>query len=287
MMGNPGPPSPSCLAIHVIMKRALLLLGPLLALAGSIGLLLYGSAIGDTLLILTYRLGTPTMPLETMLLNVQLVILFVYMLMVGLILAVVALPFPGQPQYSTITGKLLGCLAGLGLIGAAYLASHSILNIQIALQKISPDPATLKQANVQQIVDTASSDLWPGSALLIVACALLLLTGLIGFRPGEARRLSSGTKIVSSLLFITVLAIGIVGASGILWYTVDQVMYLVTDINSPAPPAVISSHLTTVIQTGAILYAGLGGLGFVCLFSYLLTPRFRRQSKKQDNFEIT
>ncbi|RCS40457.1 hypothetical protein DTL42_24070 [Bremerella cremea] len=269
------------------MKRLLLLFGPLLALAGSLGLLLYGSAIGETLLILTYRLGTPTASLETMLLNVQLVILFVYMLMVGLLLAVVALPFPGQPQYSTITGKLLGCLAGFVLMGAAYQAGNVVLGLQHALKNMSTDPAKLNQAALQQIVDTASSDLEPGSVLFIVACALLLVTGLIGFRPGEARRLSSGTKIVISLLFVTLIAIGIVGASGILWYTVDQVMYLVTDINSPAPPAVIGSHLSIAFQTGAVLYAGLGGLGFVCLFSYLLTPRFRRQPVKSDPAEMT
>lgn len=262
------------------MKRALLLLGPLLALAGSIGLLLHGSAIIEILLVLTYRSGTPTASLESLLQNVQLVVLFVYMMMVGLTLAIVALPFPGQPRYTTVLGKLLGCLAGLGLMGAAYHNGKIIMSIEHVLNMIATSTTAPKQAELEQAVAQHSSDLETGLIAYIAGCAVLLLVGIIGFRKGEATRLSSGTKIVISLLMLTVVAIGIVGASGLVWYNVDQVMYVVTDIDTPAEPAAIVSPLITAFQAGVVLYGGIGGLGFVCLFTYLLTPRYKKPIEK-------
>ncbi len=269
------------------MKRALLLLGPLLALAGGIGLLLHGSAIIEVLLALTYRLGTPTTPLETMLQNVQWVILFVYLLMVGLIMAIVALPFPGQPQYTTILGKLLGCLAGLTLIGGAYQSGSVVMDVLKAIQMIATSTTAPKQADLQQVVDTSSDDLKLGIIVYLVACAILLLAGLIGFRKGESMRLSSGTKIVISLLLVTIIAIGIVGASGLVWYNVDQLMYVVTDIDHPPEPTAIMSYLTTTFQAGVVLYGGIGGLGFACLLAYLLTPRYRKTADKPPAAEAT
>lgn len=269
------------------MKRALLLLGPLLALAGSIGLLLHGSAILEVLLVLTYRIGTPTTSLESLLQNVQLVILFFYLLMVGLILSIVALSFPAQPKYSTVLGKLLGCLAGLTLIGGGYLCGNAVMDIQHTLEVIATSETAPKQADLEQAIETTSSELAQGTIVYLVASVVLLLVGLIGFRQGDAMRLSSGTRIVVSLLLVTIVAIGIVGASGFLWYNVDQVMYVVTDINSTPEPQEILSKLVASFQAGVVLHGGIGGLGLVCLFAYLLAPRYRKTEAKPSAAEAT
>ncbi|PQO31513.1 hypothetical protein C5Y97_19010 [Blastopirellula marina] len=265
----------------------MLLLGPLLALGGSIGLLLHGSAILEVLLVLTYRMGTPTTSLESLLQNVQLVILFFYLLMVGLILSIVALSFPGQPQYATAWGKLLGCLAALTLIGGGYLSGTSVMQIQKTLEAIATNEIVPKQVDLERTVATTSSELAQGTIVYLVACVILLLVGLIGFRQGDAMRLSSGTRIVVSLLLVTVVAIGIVGASGYLWYNVDQVMYVVTDINSIPEPQDILSKLVASFQADVVLHGGISGLGLVCLLAYLLAPRYRKTETKPSADEAT
>ena len=264
------------------MKRALLLIGPLLALVGAIGLLYHGSAIMEVLLVLTYNTAATAKPLADMMQEVELAIVFVYVLTVGLVIAIGALTFPGQPQCVTIIGKLLGCLGGATLIGGGYLSGNAMDQVLKGLQVIATSAKAPKPAMLQAVVDAGNEQLQSGIVVYIISVAILLLAGLVGFRRRESTRLGSTIKIAMVLLVVAAIAIAIAGSSAMVWYNVDQTLAMVVDLNNPPQPSDLAMRLVDAQQAGVILYSGIGGLGVVAIIAYLFSPNYRRTAAKQE-----
>lgn len=258
------------------MKRALLLIGPLLALVGAIGVLFHGSAIMEVLLVLTYNTAATATPLAEVMQEVELAIVFVYVLTVGLVTAIGALTFPGQPQCVTILGKVLGCSAGATLIAGGYLSGLAMNDVLNSLQVIATSEKAPKPSMLRDIVDVSKEDLQTGIVVYLVAVGILFLAGLVGFRRRESTRLGSSIKIAMVLLVVAAIAIAIAGSSAIVWYNVDQTLAMVVDIENPPSPNGLAMRLVDSLQAGVVLYSGFGGLGVVAIIAYLFSPNYRR-----------
>ncbi|PQO46558.1 hypothetical protein [Blastopirellula marina] len=267
------------------MKRALLLIGPLLALVGAIGLLYHGSSILEILLVLTYNTAATAQPLSQMMQEVELAIVFVYVLTVGLVTAIGALTFPGQPQCVTIIGKLLGCLGGATLIGGGYLSGHAMDHALKGLQVLASSEKAPKPPMLQAIVDAGSEQLQTGIVVYIISVGILLLAGLVGFRRRESTLMGSSIKIAMVLLVVAVIAIAIAGSSAMVWYSVDQTLAMVVDINNPPQPSDLAVQLIQALQVSVVLYSGFGGLGVVAIIAYLFSPNYRRPAAKQEELQ--
>lgn len=258
------------------MKRALLLIGPLLALGGAIGLLSHGSAIVDVTGVLLFNTGAIAASLGEMQQSIQMMIVMVYLLTVGLVVAIGAMTFPGQPQCVTIIGKLLGCAAGGTLIGGAVLSGQAIDDVRRNLVALSTSEKAPKPGMLQQIIDAGGEELHLGIMVYIAASVVLLLVGVVGFRRSESTRMGSTVKIAMMLMVIAAVAIAIAGASALVWYNVDKTLFLVTDFENPAEPAELAGHLLQAYQAGVVLFSGMGGLGVVAVLGYLFSPNYRR-----------
>ena len=198
------------------MKRLLSLLGITLAIAGVLGLFLFGSAIvGAPAGVMTYQV---TDPLPASLGKVKWAAVSGITFSVGLVILCLATSMRNKKKSTPLTGKILHVIAGLLIVVGTVPWLWSTLSIFGSFRAMATQAETPSAESIQALSKSAAGILPAGCFILLFAMVVLLVANQLGsqIKSGETSHKKStlcNLAALASLLLgvvVTFLFVGIV-----------------------------------------------------------------------------
>ena len=169
------------------MKRLLLLLGPVVALIGSLGLVMFGSALVGVFDVLTFRIVDPPDPPPAVLVDLQWAVMSAMALVGGLVISCVATVMRDSGQTISTIGRLLYTGAGVSLIVGAMPLAWVIMGAKGSFRIIATSPTAPTAESVQEMIQSVEPTMTIGFTMLVVPAVLLLVGGSPGFPASSSQ----------------------------------------------------------------------------------------------------
>jgi hypothetical protein len=256
------------------MKRLLLLLGPVVALFGSLGLVMFGNAIvGVFFDVLTFRIVDPPDPPPAALAELQWAVVSAMALVVGVVISCVATVMRDSRQTISTIGRLLYTGAGVSLIVGAMPLAWVVIGAKGSFRIIATSASSPTAESVQEMIQSAEPTMTIGYAMLVLSAVLLLVGGLAGFQASSSP--TTGRRPTLSLVF----AIGSVLVGVILlllnisvWFNGSALETIITDASGGHKPSEWAAHLVGILNKSLFVFGGLGTLGLLQLLASIFVP---------------
>lgn len=259
------------------MKRLVLLLGPVIAIVGSLGLVMFGSAfVGVFFAVLTFRIVDPPQPLPAALAELQWAVMSAMAIVVGVAVSCVAMVKRNNRQTISTTGRLLYAAAGVSLIGGTIPLAWGIMDANQSFRNIARSASSPTAESVQEMIHSVEPAMTIGFAMLVLSAVLLLAASLVEFQvktsPANGTRaplnnvVAIGSVLVSVILFPLLISVGL---NGIALETI------LTETSMTPNPAELAAHLAGILNKSLLVFAGLGTLGLLQLLAAIYLPLAR------------
>ena len=256
------------------MKRLLLWLGPVVALIGSLGLVMFGSAlVGVFFDVLTFRIVDPPDPPPAVLVELQWAVMSAMTLVIGLVISCVATVMWDSGQTVSTIGRLLYTGAGMSLIVGAMPLAWVIMGAKGSFRIIATSPTGLTAESIQDMIQSVEPTMTIGFAILVVAAVLLLVGGLAGFQASSSQ--TAGKRAPLAVVFaIGSVLVGVVLLLliGSVWLNGNALGMMITEVSVTPKPAELAAHLTAILNKSLFLFGGLATLGLLQLLASIFAP---------------
>jgi hypothetical protein len=254
------------------MKRLLLLLGPVVALTGSLGLVMYGRAMIGVFEVLTVGSLGPA-PLPAALAELQWAMMSAMTLVTGLVISCVATVMRNSGHTISKIGRLLYTVAGVSLIIGAMPLAWAIMGAKDSFRILATAQTSPKFEMLQEMILSAESAMTIGYAVFVLSAVLLIVAGSTGFQatPSQANDRQSPLSVA--------FAIGSVLVGGVLlllmmfvWFNGNALGMMITETSVTPTPAELAAHLTGILNKSLFVFGGLATLGLLQLLASIFAP---------------
>jgi hypothetical protein len=256
------------------MKRLLLVLGPVLSIAGAVGLIAFGDAFVTILDgVLTYRIVDPPEPLPASFAEVKWAAFSGMALTLGLVISCIGMVIHDSQRTISVAGKILASVGGVLLVFGIMPLLWGILGAKGALTVIATSASAPKPEELQEMLQATAPMLLIGSAILLLGTVVLLVAGLVGLQPKSPPNSSQGsvTRVIVTLgclLFGVVLSLLFFGV----WLHGTALGEMFTDITLTPKPTEIAGHLMGIFYKSMFAFIGVGCLGIMHILAAVLAP---------------
>jgi len=189
------------------MRRLSLSLGPVVAIIGSFGLVMFGSAlVGVFLDVLNFRVVDPPAPPPQTLTELQSAVVSALALVVGLVITCVAMVIRGSGQTISTMGRLFYSGAGVSLIVGAVALAWSIKSARQTFGIIASSASSPTIESVQGMMRSAEPQMTIGFGMFVLSAVMLLAAGLAGLqtRPSQASEPRTPISAIVTLASVSV-----------------------------------------------------------------------------------
>lgn len=252
------------------MKRLLHLLGPIVAIVGSVGLFITGGALVGVFEVFTHLVGAP--PPDT-LAELPWAVMSVMAIVVGLAISCIATVLRDGRRTISMIGRLLYVGAGVVLIAATIPVVWVIIQLKHAFGIIAMSATAPTTEEIQELIQSAEPKMAIGAAILLVAAGLLTVAGLAGFQPRPPAR--SASRMAISLMLAA--GSGVVGAISLLllvsvWFHGASLETMITDPSASPKPTELAEHLQAILNGTLLAFGGLATQGVVQILAATAAP---------------
>ena len=258
------------------MKRLLLLLGPVVALIGTMGLAMFGGAIVGVFDVLVLSSVNPSDPPPAALAELQWAVMSAMALVVGLVASCVAAVMKDTGQVISTTGRVLYIGAGASLvIGAAPLA-WGIMGLQGSFRIIATSASGTKPESIREVIQSAELAMTIGYAILVFSAVLLLVAGSAGFQAGRPQADGKRTGLSVAVAMGSVL-LGVVLSLVLfsIWLSGNAIEVMIAETSIALKPAELAEHLSVILSRSLFIFGGLATLGLLQLAASIIAPSMR------------
>jgi hypothetical protein len=252
------------------MKRVALLLGAIIAIIGSLGLVFNGTAIVQVPFdALSYRMVDPPLPPPSSLGDLSMAISSAIALVVGLMIACVATAI-GCSDQSATSSKKLQIAAGVSLMVAALPLVFGIMTLSNGFHDIASSVAAPTKQRFQDLVQSAGSTMTVGFYILVLSVLLLVAAGLMlktGPKKGSSQQLGAFVAVASILVSFAVVILLVY-----LRLNCSALETLLTQSNVTPKPSDIAANLQSTLSMAMLVFISLMGAGLLQLLAALFQP---------------
>jgi hypothetical protein len=258
------------------MKRLLLLLGPMVALMGSLGLVVSGSAVVGVLELLTYGNVDPTTP-PPALPELQWAVLSAIALVVGLVISCLATVMRNSGHTISMIGRLLYTVAGVLLITGAMPSASGIMSVKAVFRILAYASTTPQPESMQVLMLYAESAMTIGCAVFALSAVLLIVAGTAGFQatPSQVNDRQSPLSVVFGTGAVLVGGIVLLLLMFV-WSNGNALETMVTQALSKGSvgvqPSELASHLSGILNKSLFVFGGVATLGLLQLLASIFAP---------------
>ena len=255
------------------MKRLLLLLGPVVALIGSWGLVMFGSALVGVFDVLTFRIVDPPDPPPAVLVELRWAVMSAMALVVGLVISCVATVMRDSGQTISTIGRLLYTGAGVSLIVGAMPLAWVIMGAKGSFRIIATSPTAPTAESVQEMIQSVEPTMTIGFTMLVVPAVLLLVGGSPGFPASSSQ--TTGKRAPLSVVFaIGSVLVGVVLLLliGSVWLNGNALGMMITEVSVTPKAAELAAHLAGILNKSLFVFGGLATLGLLQLLASIFVP---------------
>lgn len=263
------------------MKRLLLVLGPVLSIAGASGLAVYGNAIVGVLDgVMTYRVVNPPEPLPASLGELGWVAFSGMALAFGLVISCVATAMRDSQRTISVAGKILQVVAGALLLIGPMPVLWGIVVAKRGFIIIATSAATPNPEDFREMVQSAAPTLTVGCVILVAGAVILLVAGQAGFRTKplqttDTRSMFGVAVAVGSVVLGVVLSILFVG----IWLHGSALATMFADAASIMPkPWELAQHLVGILNKSLLVFIGVGCQGIIQILAAVFAPSSSSQA---------
>ena len=254
------------------MKRLLRLLGPVVALTGSLGLVMYGRAmIGVFEVLMVGSLGPA--PLPAALAELQWAMMSAMTLVIGLVISCVATVMRDSGQTISTIGRLLYTVAGVSLIIGAMPLAWGIMVAKVSFRIIATAPTTPKPESIQEMILSAEPAMTIGCAVFVLSAVLLIVAGSAGFQatPSQVNDRQSplsvvfgtGSVLVGGVLLLLLMFV---------WSNGNALETMFREASVGVKPADVAQHLSSILNKSLFVFGGVATLGLLQLLASIFAP---------------
>ena len=258
------------------MKRLLLLLGPMVALMGSLGLVVSGSAVVGVLELLPYGNVDPTTP-PPALPELQWAVLSAIALVVGLVISCLATVMRNSGHTISMIGRLLYTVAGVLLITGAMPSASGIMSVKAVFRILAYASTTPQPESMQVLMLYAESAMTIGCAVFALSAVLLIVAGTAGFQatPSQVNDRQSPLSVVFGTGAVLVGGIVLLLLMFV-WSNGNALETMVTQALSKGSvgvqPSELASHLSGILNKSLFVFGGVATLGLLQLLASIFAP---------------
>lgn len=238
--------------------RLMIVLGGLVSLCASAGLLVFGPSVVGVLDVLTWSLGEP--PSEA-LGGLAAAAVCAVLFAAGVALASAGQVVASRTAAATVPGRLLLALAGVaGLFGALAMI-YGVWGAQVTFSEVAAAESTPRPQQIVEAISQAVPRARCGFANLLLAQVLLVAAGLVGFK-GESQ--PSGSSPGGAVLAGPVAACALLFAllyAGNWWLHGRSLETLLATPGRMPHAAELAGHMSAVMRNAqqAAVCLALGG----------------------------
>lgn len=256
------------------MKRALLLFGSVLSIAGAVGLVVFGDALVTILDgVLTYRFVDPPEPLPASFANVKWAAFSGMALTLGLAISCIGMVIYDNQKTISLTGRISACVGGVLLLFGIMPLLWGILGARGALKVIATSAAAPKPEELQEMVRATAPMLSIGSAILLIGAGISLVAGQVELREKPPKPNSTRSA------FGVIITVGSVGLSGILvllflgiWFHGSALEGIFSGATLTPKPSELAEHLVGICNKSMLAFVGVGCLGNTSILAAVFAP---------------
>ena len=266
------------------MKRLLLVVGPILSIAGAVGLIMFGDAlVGIMDGVLTYRFVNPPEPLPASLVSVKWAAFSGMALTLGLAISCIGTVIRDSQKTISLAGRLLASVAGILLVFGTMSLLWGVLGAKRAFIIIATSAMTPKPENVQEMVEASSPMFMTGSAILLIGAAVLLVAGQVGLqaKPPQAIETHSVFGVlaaIGSVLLGVVLSLLFIGI--LLHGNALESFFIHTAIIPKASE--LARHLVGILNKSLLAFIGVGCQGTMHILAAAFAPSAKQDAASND-----
>ncbi|MCH1494357.1 MAG: hypothetical protein L7U72_03940, partial [Rubripirellula sp.] len=223
-----------------MIKRLLLLLGPLAALIGTLGLVLFGRALIGVFEVLTLSITETSLPA---LAEFQWAVVSAVIMVVGVVISIISVVIQYSRQTLSMLGKILYTVAGVTLLVGAVSLAMSIIEAKGSFKFIANPSNSPAPESISDMIQSVEPTMTFGYSLLGLSAAISLLAGLIGSRTSFSQ--ANLPPATLSVVFVTipgmvstllVLLIASVRLNG------NSLEAIISDVSANPKPAELAEH---------------------------------------------
>lgn len=254
------------------MRRILLLIGPAIAIIGSVGLVLFGRATVGVFDLLIMRYDDPQ---PAALADLQLLALSGIALTIGLVITCCATVMRDSKQTISTVGRALYIVAGGLLVVGTVPTLWAIVGVNQGFHVIATASSTPKLEEVEDMIQSTAPAIAIGSGIFAVAAVVLFLASLIGFKAAtpaqvtDKRRVLSFLAVTGSAFFGIIVSVQLI----VIWFQTSALAVLLTErLERPISAADIGVYLSGVITKSLLVFIGLAWLGIMQVLTAICAP---------------
>ena len=256
------------------MKRLLLLLGPILSVAGALGLIVFGDAIvGVFECVLTYGIVGPPQPVPISLGDLRWGAISGTAMTVGLVVSCVATAMRDSQSAMSLAGRIFQVVAGFLLLVGTVPVLWGIVIAKRGFIMIATSATTPKPDDVREMVQSATPMLTVGCGVLVVGVVVLLVVGQVGVRT-KTPQTSDALSILSTLAAIGSSVLAVVSSFLFvgLWFHENALEAFLTSSGATPKPSELAQHLTGVLNKSLLAFIAVGCQGVLQAVAAIFTP---------------
>jgi hypothetical protein len=237
------------------MKRLLLLLGPVVALLGSLGLVMSGSAVVGVFELLTFRNIDPAA------------------LVVGLVISCLATVMRNSGHTISMIGRLLYTVAGVLLITGAMPSAWGIMSVKAIFRILATSPTSPKLESIQAVMLSAEPAMTIGCAIFALSAVLLIVAGTAGFQatPSQVNGSQSPLRVVFGTGSVIVGGIVLLLLMFI-WSNGNALETLAREASVGVRLADVAQHFSGILNKSLFVFGGVATLGLLQLLASIFAP---------------
>lgn len=259
------------------MKPLTLVVGPVLSIAGAVGLIVSGGAIVAVLDgVLTYRFGDPPQPLPASLGQLGWAAVSGTALACGLLISCVAIVIRDSQKTLSLAGKILQVLAGSLLFVGTMPVLWGLLAVKQGFFIISTSAEAPKPENVREMVGAAAPMLTVGFGILLVGATAMLVAGQVGVRVKPSQTIGTRSTLgvlaaIGSLLLGLAVSLFFLGV----WGHGTALEAMIADPTLIAKPSELAQHLVGILNKSLVAFIGMGCQGILQAAAAIFAPATR------------
>jgi len=271
------------------MKRLTTLIAPLLAVLGSLGLFVFGTAFGQFTFDVTqalnvqalYDAGQPPL-IPKSLQELPLAVVSGMTFMSGLIFSSVTIAIRDHHRRISITSKRLHCSAGVTLMIAAAPLTWGIVIVRNVFSTLV-NSASYNPTEIEAMLKPSESLLLTGYVLLTLTAALLFAAG-VSELVRKATTLSDGAS--TGLIRVATIGSAFVGIVVLLllisiWSSGNALVNMIPTISVTPDPTALGGNMMGILNRSFLAFAALAVLGLIYFLAALFRPHLRKDEVSQ------
>ena len=250
------------------MKRFLLLLGPVVAFTGSLGLVMFGSAVIGVFEVLTVRSLVPAALTE-----LQWAMMSAMTLVIGLVISCIATVMRNSGHAISTIGRLLYTVAGVSLIIGAMPLAWGIMGAKASFSILATAKTSPKPESLLEMILSAESAMTIGYAVFVLSAVLLIVAGSAGFQatPSQVNDRQSPLRVVFGTGSVLVGGIVLLLLMFV-WSNGNALETMFREASVGVKPADVAQHLSGILDKSLFVFGGVATLGLLQLLASIFAP---------------